>query len=98
MISRPGNQRSYSSSRRFSTTNPFRMSMIGNGDVSPSTEPLQDWMKSSSPSIEESHEMQYVHAPYPSAGSSRINSPLDGDFRYVFSLYSFVLLFVGGSC
>lgn len=97
MISRPGNQRSYSSSRRFSTTNPFRMSMIGNGEVSPSTEPLQDWMKSSSPSIEESHEMQYVHAPYHSEGSSRINSPLDGDFRYVFSLYSFVLLFVRGS-
>lgn len=95
MISRPGNQRSYPSSRRFSSTNPFRMSMIDTGNVSPSSEPLQDWMRSSSPSIEEPHEIQYVHASYHSAGSSRVNSPLDGDFRYVFLSYSFVLLLWG---
>lgn len=96
MISRPENQR-YPSSRRFSSTNPFRMSMIDSGAVSPTSEPLQDIMRSPSPSIDESHEMQYVHAPYHSAGSSRVNSPLDGDFRYVFLLYSFVLLLRGGS-
>lgn len=92
MLRGTGGQGEYPNSRRYSTNNPFRMSMIDAGGISPSSEqPQQDWLRPSSPSIGESHEMQYVHAPYHSAGSLRVNSPLGDGFRYVL-FYSILCL------
>lgn len=77
--------------RRFSTNNPFRMSMdagaaspVAYGSYGSGGDLLDDYARSGSPSIgEETDTPQYVNGTFNSAGSSRVHSPLDRSFRYV---------------
>lgn len=89
MISRNGSQRG-APNRRFSTNNPFRKSVdagaispVAYGAYSSGGDPLDDFVRSGSPTVSEETDMQYGNGSYSSAGSSRVHSPIDGSFRYV---------------